>query len=270
MTNASTLPPTDDIGEADDTTSGGSGTDIRAVSRVAQVLELFSPAQPQLTPAAVAERLRLNRTTAYRYCMSMAGAKLLKRLEDGTFIPGAIVAQLAPFVMSSHEILTRAQPHLRQLSSSTFMTAVLSLWGATGPVVSAVAENNMDDALVTVRVGTHLGIDASQARVFYAFYSDQLYIARLLANLPASQREQIIQDVGQVRKRGWATHTSSRGISIVAAPVFDQTGLCASIAIVSTKEMLSHGQDSSELRALLGEAEALTREMGGHFPVQAA
>jgi DNA-binding IclR family transcriptional regulator len=266
LTNASTLPPASDDAEADDTISGGSGTDIRAVSRVAQVLELFSPAQPILTPAAVAERLRLNRTTAYRYCISMAGAKLLKRLEDGSFVPGPIVAQLAPFVMSSHEILARAQPHLRQLSSATFMTAVLSLWGATGPVVSAVAESHMEDAVVTVRVGTHLGIDASQARVFYAFYPDQLYISRLLANLPPSQREHIVQDVAQVRKRGYATHTSSRGISIVAAPVFDQSGLCASMAIVSTKDMLSLGSDSTELRALLGEAETLTTEMGGRLP----
>jgi DNA-binding IclR family transcriptional regulator len=267
MPNTSTLSPDDDFSddalEADDKSSG---SDIRAVSRVGQILALFSPSTPELAYTDVAKRLRLNRTTAYRYCMSMMNAKLLQRRESGAFAPGLIVAQLAPFVMNSHEIITRAQPHLRQLSAATSMTAVLSLWGATGPVISAVSENHADDALVTIRVGTHLGIDASQARVFYAFHQDQLYITRLLANLPQSQRESIVQDVAVVRERGYAIHTNSRGISIYAAPIFSQDGLCASMAILSTREMLSSGSGSKELQALLQEAATLTRQMGGIAP----
>jgi DNA-binding IclR family transcriptional regulator len=250
--------------EQDDDKS--SGSDIQAVSRAAQILGLFSPALPKLTSADVARLLRLNRTTAYRYCVSMAAAQLLQRQDDGKFAPGAIIAQLAPFVMSSHEIITRAQPHLQRLSASTGMTAVLSLWGATGPVISAVAESHSADALVTIRVGTHLGIDAAQARVFYAYHADQLYITRLLANLPQSQRDSLMADVDLVRQRGYATNTNSRGISIHAAPIFAQDGLCASMAIMSTRDMLADNAGSKELHALVHEAGAMTQEMGGVFP----
>jgi len=101
----------------------GAGTDIRAVGRVAQILGLFSATQPQLSATAVAARLNLNRTTAYRYCMSLAAAQVLERLDNGEFTPGRILLQLGAFALGRRDVLTVAPSHMRALSAATSTVA---------------------------------------------------------------------------------------------------------------------------------------------------
>jgi len=260
---------TDPAGEPGDNlaqSSEGAGTDIRAVSRVAQVLGLFAPTQPQLSAAAVATQLHLNRTTAYRYCMSLAAAQILDRLDNGEFTPGRILLQLGAFALGRRDVLTVAPRHLRALSRTTRAAAVLSLWGSTGPVVSAVAEDTHRDVVVTVRVGTHLAVDTAQALVFYAFHPDQLYMERLLANLPDHQRRELFASVEEVRRTGYATAVNARGIAVLAAPIFDSSGLCAALALLATRDVLSTEAGSAELRTLCATAAELTEEVGGSSP----
>ena len=244
----------------------GSGTDIRAVGRVAQILGLFSPTQPQLSATSVATRLNLNRTTAYRYCMSLAAAQILQRLDNGEFTPGPVLLQLGAFALGRRDVLTVAPHHMRALSTATAATAVLSLWGATGPVVSAVTDNTQRDIVVTVRVGTHLAMDTAQARIFYAYHPDQLYIERLLANLPHHEHQQLTTHIQHTRTHGYTTTTNTRGITILAAPVFDNAGLTAALALLSTRDVLSTDPHSTELHALRHSAQDITHELGGTLP----
>jgi len=249
--------------DADGVAENGAGTDIRAVSRVAQILALFQPTQPELTATAVAAQLGLNRTTAYRYCMSLAAAQLLERTDQGEFTPGAILLQLGAFALGRRDVLSVAPRHMRTLSASTSATAVLSLWGATGPVVSAVAEETRRDVAVTVRVGTHLLLDSAQASIFLAYHPDQLYLERLQANLPESERDRLAERASRTRDDGHASAITSRGIAILAVPVFDAHGLCASLALLSTRDVLSVEATSVQLRTLRDGAAELTAELGG-------
>ena len=240
-----------------------SATDIRAVSRAAQVLNLFGPNQPEITTAVVAQQLSMNRTTAYRYCMSLTAAQLLERLDDGRFGPGKILLQLGAFALGRRDILRVAHQHMRALAEATSATAVLSLWGASGPIVSAIAEDPHLIAHVTVRVGAHLSMEAAQTHVFYAFHPDQIYIQRLFANLPPTDHARITEAIHEVRLAGHATTITPRGIAIIAAPIFDPSGLCAALALISTRDAMSVDANSTELRALKRTTLELTTAMGG-------
>lgn len=253
--------PTED--EPQDELESGNSTDIRAVSRAAQILGLFSPTQPQLTTTFVATRLKMNRTTAYRYCMSLVTAKLLERTDGSEFVPGPILLQLGAFALGRRDILGIAPPHMRALSATADATAVLSLWGSTGPIVSAVEEDTRRNVLVTVRLGTHLHMTTAQARLFHAFHPDQLLMGRLLANLPEPEHEQLVTQIAEARAAGYAVQLSKRGITIVAAPVFDDRGMCAALALLATRDVLSTNRDSAQVSALIDTARELTREMGG-------
>jgi len=246
--------------------SDSSGTDIRAVSRVAQILALFSPTRPSVTSTTVATQLGMNRTTAYRYCMSLMAAELLERTDNGEFTPGKILMQLGAFAIGRREILRVAPPHMRALATATRATAVLSLWGTTGPVVSAVADDTQRDVLVTVRVGTHLHMNTAQAKIFYAYHPDQLYIGQLLANLPQPEHQQVLSDITDIRRNGYATAVNKRGIAIIAAPIFDGQGLSAALAVLSTRDVLSTHADAVEVNALVSTAHDITKEMGGTTP----
>jgi DNA-binding IclR family transcriptional regulator len=240
--------------------------DIRAVSRVSEILALFEPATPELSAAEVADRLGLNRTTAYRYCTSLAAAGLLERSsEQGRFIPGGLLLQLGAFAIGRRRVVNLAPRHLQALSHSTQMTAVLSLWGLTGSVVTRVEEDTATIVVVSVRVGSHLPLNAAQSMLFLAYHSDQLSMERLLAAMPAASQADLRAQVEKVRAAGHCSASSTPGVVVVAAPVFDEYGICATVAVVGTDNALSMFDEAPELRLVIDTARQLTKELGGSY-----
>lgn len=240
--------------------------DIQAVSRVSQILSLFDPATPEVTANMVAERLELNRTTAYRYCTSLVAAGLLERNADGGYVPGGLLLQLGAFAIGHRRVVNLAPRHMRALSRATQASVVLSLWGLTGPVVSRVEENASTIVVVSVRVGSHLPMDTAQAKIYLAYHADQLAMERLMANLPGPARDELRADVERVRAVGHCSAMSTPGVVAVAAPVFDESGICATLAIVGPDNTLSMSDDAPELRAVVDTARELTKELGGQDP----
>ncbi|WP_413796964.1 IclR family transcriptional regulator [Streptomyces iranensis] len=243
----------------------GDQADIQAVSRVSQILSLFEPATPEVTAVEVAERLGLNRTTAYRYCTSLVAAGLLERNAEGSYVPGGLLLQLGAFAIGHRSVINLAPRHMKALARATQTTVVLSLWGLTGPVVSRVEENISTVVVVSVRVGSHLPLDSAQSKVFLAYHADQLSMERLMANLSGQAREELRADVERVRTAGHCSAMSTPGVVAVGAPVFDEDGICATIAIVGPDNTLSMSDDAPELSVIVDTARALTHELGGHY-----
>ncbi|MFS8198256.1 IclR family transcriptional regulator [Streptomyces sp. CWNU-52B] len=243
----------------------GDQADIQAVSRVSQILSLFEPATPEVTAGQVAERLGLNRTTAYRYCTSLVAAGLLERSAEGGYIPGGLLLQLGAFAVSHRRVVNLAPRHMRTLSRATQTSVVLSLWGLTGPVVSRVEENVSAVVVVSVRVGSHLPLDAAQSKVFLAYHADQLSMERLTATLAGPARDELRAEVERVRTVGHCSAMSTPGVVAVAAPVFDEYGICATLAVIGPDNTLSMSDDAPELRVIVDTARELTRELGGHY-----
>lgn len=238
--------------------------EIQAVSRAAQILRLFKLGNADLTAAEVADRLDLNRTTAYRYCTSLVAAGLLDRgHRPGSFIPGGLLLQLGVFALGRRRVMDLAPAHLRRLCAATHHTAVMSLWGGTGAVVSRVEEEPAPVVVVTVRVGTQLSLGAAQSKAFLAWHPDQLTVSRLLANYPAVEREALEAEITAVRTRGFSTYTEVPGILAIAVPVFDEYGICAALALVGTDVGLSAREESSHLNSLRHTARDLSEELGG-------
>ncbi|HEX3789736.1 MAG TPA: helix-turn-helix domain-containing protein [Pseudonocardiaceae bacterium] len=243
----------------------GDQADIQAVSRVSQILSLFDPATPEVTAGQVAERLGLNRTTAYRYCTSLVAAGLLERTADGGYVPGGLLLQLGAFAIGHRRVVNLAPRHMQALSRATQTSVVLSLWGLTGPVVSRVEENVSTIVVVSVRVGSHLPLDTAQSKVFLAYHADQLSMERLIANLSGPALDELRSGIDRVRAVGHCSAMSTPGVVAVAAPVFDEYGICATLAIVGPDNTLSMSDDAPELRVVVDTARELTRELGGRY-----
>ncbi|WP_345073016.1 IclR family transcriptional regulator [Phytohabitans flavus] len=239
--------------------------DIQAVRRVGQVLRLFGPDTGALTAAEVADRIGLNRTTAHRYCVSLVTAGLLDRgPQAGTFAPGALLFQLGAFALRRQEVMRLAPPHMQRLAARTHLTAVLSLWGSSGPIVSHVEEDTSGDVLLTVRVGTQLTLETAQAQVFLAYRQDQLQVDRLLGNLGLVDQTRIRGQIKAIRESGVAVlRSASRGITAMAVPVFNEYGICATLALLGISNLMSGEAESPQVVALQGAANALTAELGG-------
>lgn len=248
---------------------GPKQSDIQAVSRLAQILQLFGPEAPELSVAGAAERLHLNRTTVHRYLTSMAASGLLEHgSRPAVYVPGRLLLQLGTFALGRRRIMQVAPGYLLELSQRVGVTAVLSLWGPSGPVVSMVQEDAEHGTIVTVRVGSQLSLDSSQAIAFLAFLPDPLQVDRLLGAMPTAQREQLSQRIAAAASAGLSAFAvNPRGFSVVAAPVFAEAGVCATIAAVGTDRMVPCSTDSSAALAVKEIAKALTKEMGGEWPL---
>lgn len=250
----------------DDQSTNAREHDIQAVSRTAQILDLFAPESPVISVADATRRLGLNRTTVHRYFSSMIGSGLLERVEDSSLVrPGRSLLQLGSFALGQQRITQLAPAYMRELALDVKVTTVLSLWGTSGPVVSLVEEAD-HPTLVTVRVGSQLSLNSSQAKVFLAFLPDQFHADRLTGSLPEPQRSETRGRIQAIRDRAISSDVNHRGICIVAAPVFAATGICATLATVGTERMLPAALDSREAMTLKNICQRLTKEMGGTWP----
>ncbi|MBP2366977.1 IclR family transcriptional regulator [Pseudonocardia parietis] len=243
----------------------GASSDIQAVTRASQILALFRPDRPQLTVAAAATELGLNRTTTHRYFASLVSSGLLERGRDGvSFVPGGLLVQLGTFALGRRAVVDLAPAHLAKLSRTTRLSSALSLWGSTGPVVTRVEEDGTSAVVVSVRVGHQLPVDTAQSQVFLAFMADRSRAERLLAGDTG-----LAERVEEVRRTGLSsTHIAESDITAVGAPVFDEAGICATIAVIGTARTLPVREPHEAGRALADAAYALSAELGGerHYP----
>jgi DNA-binding IclR family transcriptional regulator len=239
--------------------SDASTSDIRAVARVGQICTLFGPRVPELSAADVAERTGLNRTTAYRYCASMVAAGILARgSRRGTFALGPLMLELGALALGRQRVVEIARPHLQKLSTAVRMTAVLSVRGTQGPVVALVEEDTSRMVVVTVHAGTKLTADAAQTRVFLA-HSEPSLMEQLAAGISPAERARLESDVQTAGERGFSFVRQSGGSFVVAAPVFDEMGLCATVAVLGAGDLPDL---TPALESLLACAAALSEELG--------
>lgn len=257
------------MSDADEAPSGPSSraSDIQAVDRVGAILGLFSNEQTELSVPAIALQAGLNRTTAHRYVTSLLAAGLLMRGEQpASFAPGPLAVQLGTFALGRRTVIDLAGRHLQALSELFRMSAVLSLWGSAGPVVTAVREDRGGPVLITVPVGTQLSLDAAQAVLFLAHMPDQLLARRLHASLPTESQRQVSEMIEQARSEGLIARTFEDGISSIAAPVFGTEGISATIALIHTAAMLPADTRSRPAGRLREAAAELSGELGGEIP----
>lgn len=236
-------------GDADRT--GG----IQSIERAANVLALLDQHTMTLTPAIVAERLGLNRTTAHRYLQSLQVAGFL----SASYGPGPLLDQLSALVSVRQQILGMAPAILRRLSDRTKLTCVLSFLGRSGAVVTLVEEANEGAVVLTARVGSVLEPRAAQTRVLLAFHSDPQVVSRAHASLsPARAREEELALAHARRDRvAWAD-LGQVGLASVAVPVFGRHGVEAAMAMLGTTAMLDPGDSHSDrVRALQAAATTL-------------
>jgi DNA-binding IclR family transcriptional regulator len=248
------------------TEAGGEGTsfDIQAVSRVGQILGLYGARTTELSAVDVAERLGLNRTTAYRYCTSLVTAGILERgRRRGTFVLGGLMMQLGIQALERRRVVDIAPPFLRELSAEVGMTAVLSLWGARGPVVALVQEDTTRTVVVTVHPGSQLDHTASQTRVFLAYHSDHQLVEQALAALPAAERAEVESAVYAVRRSGSSFVSLPDGLFGAAAPIFDEYGICATVGVLGGDQLEDPALRAPIITRLTDTATALSHELGG-------
>jgi DNA-binding IclR family transcriptional regulator len=100
-------------------------------------------------------------------------------------------------------------------------------------------------------------------RVFLAWHPDPTTIERATKDLSAAERAALDRELEKIRKTGICIVDEIDGLVGAAAPVFDEYGICATVALLGTDRMTDFTPNSSTMAALKATAETLSALVGG-------
>lgn len=239
---------------------------IQTVQRAAVILSAFTVSRPRLSLNELTASLGTSKATAHRYTKALRESNLLRYDErEALYSLGPQILTLSAAARAGMPVIGVAGPHMQRLVRELDETVVLSVWDGDTAVVVRVDDNTDRVIRISVRTGSRLSRTTSaQGRVFCAFLSSA-EVPGLATDLAASA--ELRREVERIRAAGVAAHTPPvKGVRSVAAPVFRNGTLIATMAVVGTTSSVPEGADSPLAAALKDAAAQLTTELNSVIP----
>lgn len=212
----------------------------------------------------------------HRYLASLVEAGLVAQ-DAGSqhYHLGAEAILVGLAAMRQADPLRAAEPALARLRESLELTCFIAVMGNKGPTIVRFEEPGLP-VTVNVRAGSVLSLLwSATGRAFLGWLHDDSRVHAMaageLADAPAELRSQLpgADPVGRlaaaVRAAGCATvrDTQLRGISAVAAPLFDHSGrVCAVITALGASGGFDAAADGPVAAAVRREAAAASGALG--------
>lgn len=206
--------------------------------------------------AELCERTGLPRATAYRLAAALEVHRLLARDDEGRWLLGPAVTELAahvndPLLAASAGVL----PLLRETTGES-----VQLYRREGTTRVCVAALEPAAGLRdTVPVGARLPMTAGSGAKVLLAHSDA---ATQKAVLPTAKFNE--RTLAEVRRRGWAQSVAERepGVASVSVPVRDGRGaVVAAISVSGPVDRIGRRPGVRWAADLISAAEALTRRL---------
>lgn len=235
---------------------------IQAVQRAATILNAFTVARPRLTLDELTARLGTSKPTAHRYTKALRNVNLLRYdKREALYSLGPQVLALSAAARSGLPIITLAGPYMEEIVREANETVVLSVWDGDTAVVVRVDDNTDRTVRISVRPGARLTPTTSaQGRVFCAFLPPE-DVDGLAATLRRSP--ELAEELASIRDNGiYLNSPVDNGVRTLAAPVFQDSRIVATMAIVGTTASLSDKRSAPAARALVHATHALTEALG--------
>jgi DNA-binding IclR family transcriptional regulator len=252
-----------DPGESGSPTGSGN---IQSVVRAADILRLLT--QDHVSSISVAEAskaLGLQRPTTHRYMSTLVSVQLLQRdLETGRFVLGPLAHELFAAILSERRVLTIAPSRMQALADRVSMSAALCLWDGSAALVSHVSFPRPGELAVRTSVGFRVAPTGAQTILFLAFMKDQRQVQAALERMTAEEAALVQDLMGVARSDHFVSIGGDEdGIRIIAAPIFDAHGICATMALLSTTRRLPPSPLSGPATALRETASLLSADLLG-------
>ncbi|WP_322013346.1 IclR family transcriptional regulator [Paraburkholderia sp. J12] len=214
---------------------------VPGLERGLRILTEFSPREPVLDAPELSRRLGIPRTTVFRLLQTLEALGFLERAErERNYRLGVAVLRLGFEYLSSLELTDLGLPLIEALRDETGLTSHIVIRDGRDIVFVAKAQSHAPIfSSVKVNVGTRLPAHATtHGQVLMSdFTLDEL---RALYPEPALERftpqtpdtvEELFARIREDAERGYAVSESSfeRGISVVSAPVRNDTGRIAAV-----------------------------------------
>jgi DNA-binding IclR family transcriptional regulator len=245
---------------------------INSVLKAISILQAFSPAEPRLTLAEIADRLGMPKSTTHNLLATLLSCGFIEKVDGDRYALGTAVVALTQGVRVNVELRDRVAPLLRELADvcreSVYLTA---LDGDFGLYIYAVESPNRLMARTAVGDRTHLHCTSvGKAMLAYLPPAEvEAIVARV--GLPASSErtitrlEDLRQELAAIRSRGFALDNQEHELHTfcVGAPIFDAGGRVIAACSISGADPEIVGRRLAELARRVREtAQEAARRMG--------
>ena len=249
----------------------GAAPTMRSVERVAAILASFTPARPILTLAEVAAASGLDKNTARRLLMALAGTGLVRRDgKEGTYSLDIGVLKLQPAVIGPRVLRETAAPYLTDLTGETGMTSFFWLPDPGGAVcIERVRAGGVFLDVPWSTPGTVVPINvASGPRVILAYIDEAARRDWLARPQPASTRfsqtdpAALARAIARIREQGYEMVADDYfvGLTGLGAPIFDRQGRF--VGAVSVTGRSADFDDRARLAQILDAVRETASDIG--------
>ena len=248
----------------------------QSVMRAFKILQTFSDQQPEWRLTELAEEVDLNRTTTYRLLTALESLDMVTRDEDTqAYRLGSEAIVLGGRALRANYVRQISHKELEQLSAETGETATLDvLEGADTLVVDEVKGRFVLGTMpgAAPAIGTRWPANSSSTgKVLLAWLPPREVAERLPQPLPQltphtiTSREQLQQELAQVRQRGYALAQDELeiGYSDIAAPLFNHEGdVVAALTVGGATTRLTAEKRQQAIRLLRDAALRVSAQLG--------
>jgi len=225
------------------------GASIQAIARAVQMLDMFSMQQLEFSLPELTDLFGLGKTTTHRYATTLRDNGLLRYDQrTGRYSLGTRLIQLGQLAQAALQVVQLAGPHLERAANELNETILLSIWDGKSAVVVRIAEAPRRITYFGVRIGSKLGPETAQTRVFRAHLSPR-----------ANENP----DLAAILRHGIAIVTTIEDdVRVVACPIRQNGEVIAAMAVLGTPRRIPKGPDSTIAKHLRAAVDKLSAELG--------
>ncbi|MFD9331752.1 IclR family transcriptional regulator [Streptomyces sp. NPDC060065] len=221
--------------------------------RALDILTMFDDAHLVVSGTAVAERLGVARSTAYRYLQSLVAGRYLEEAPGGGFRLGLRVLEIARLARRSYGLSEVAQPSMEALAEDVHETVLLTR--RTGDLVVCVDRAESTRAVrISYERGSALPINAGASALVLLAWSPEDEARRLLeatelrrfTAATLTDVDALMERLGRIRRLGYSVTRGELDPDVVgiAAPIRDENKQV--IAAVSVAALASRVYPEAE------------------------
>jgi len=202
---------------------------------------------------------------AHPYLVSFGKLGLIEQ-EPGSarYGLGPLAMQLGLISLQQFDPLRLATPMIEELAQAIGHTVAIAVWGDRGPTIVRVAEAP-SAVHISMRHGTVMSLQSTASGWLFAAYRPRAAVRAVLQAEHARVDAGFDARLAEVRKHRMAraVDLAQRGVSALAAPVFDGSGaMLQSITAIGATPALDTRWNGPVARALRGAADGLSRRLG--------
>lgn len=243
---------------------------VRAVTRIADILEAFVASDQALTLTKVAKEVGIPKSTAHRYMRALIARGLCRDTGDGRYGLGPRVVTFGRHAERSFKIIQIAAPHMERLALDVELTTYLCVEAVDRVLCLHRVEGKFAHALDLLPGGTAQWDGGATGWVLTSFRgpasgleptnSDWVHRVR---TLEIQDHDLSLVDIQKaIRDNGHAIFDAPNGTTGIAAPVFNADGVCIASISASDLSTMTVLNEREVCLQVMRTACALSAELG--------